>query len=208
MVGVFGGSGRTGLLLVRAALDSGHAVRVLARSPGKISLSNEGLVVIKGDIKDKDAVAAVLDGAEAVISVLGPTNNLPVKEVSAGMRNILAEMEARGIRRLIATCGAGIGDPNDSPRLVNRFMGFLLKRMAENVLADMEEAIGQVRSSNLDWTVVRLPMLTDAPATGRIKVGYVGKGPGARISRADIPSFILGELKDRKWLRKSPAISN
>ena len=68
--------------------------------------------------------------------------------------------------------------------------------MAKNVLADMSKAVEMVRFSDLDWTVVRLPMLTDDPKTGKVKVAYVGKGMGVRIARADIAPFLLDQVED------------
>lgn len=72
----------------------------------------------------------------------------------------------------------------------------------------MVQTVAKVRASDLDWTVVRVPMLTDEPQTGKIQVGYVGKGMGARISRADMADFILRQVNDNTYLRKAPAISN
>ena len=72
----------------------------------------------------------------------------------------------------------------------------------------MSLAVELVRSSDLDWTVVRLPMLTDDPAKGNVKVAWVGKGMGSRISRADIASFLVSQVGDKTYLRQSPAISN
>ena len=207
-IAIFGGTGRTGLHLVQQALADGYQVVVLARTPSKLSIKNDVLTVIQGDVKDAAAVAKTITGVEAVISVLGPTSNAPTFEVSQGMTNILAAMNKQGVRRLVISAGAGVGDPNDAPKIFNHVMNFLLKVMAKNVLADMSKVVEMVRASDLDWTVVRLPMLTDDPKTGNIKVGYVGKGMGSRISRADIADFMLAQLKDKTYIRKSPAISN
>jgi hypothetical protein len=72
----------------------------------------------------------------------------------------------------------------------------------------MKKVVKMVRASDLDWTVVRLPMLTDDPKTGQVKVGYVGKGMGPRITRADAADFMLSQVEDKTYLHKSPAISN
>ena len=53
-----------------------------------------------------------------------------------------------------------------------------------------------------------MPMLSDDPKTGQVKVGYVGKGTGPRISRADAAEFILAQLNNETYLRKSPVIRN
>jgi putative NADH-flavin reductase len=190
-IAIFGGTGRTGQHLVQQVLEKGYQVVVLARNPDKLALKNPGLSIIQGNVKDVKAVEQTITGADAVLSVLGPTSNDPSFEVSQGVTNILAAMKKQGVRRLVISAGAGVGDPNDAPKLFNHVMNFLLKLMAKNVLADMSKAVEMVRTSDLDWTVVRLPMLTDDPKTGSVKVGYVGKGMGSRIARADIADFML-----------------
>jgi putative NADH-flavin reductase len=207
-IAIFGGTGRTGQHLVQQVLEKGYQVVVLARNPDKLALKNPGLSIIQGNVKDVKAVEQTITGADAVLSVLGPTSNDPSFEVSQGVTNILAAMKKQGVRRLVISAGAGVGDPNDAPKLFNHVMNFLLKLMAKNVLADMSKAVEMVRTSDLDWTVVRLPMLTDDPKTGSVKVGYVGKGMGSRIARADIADFMLAQVADKDYIRKSPAISN
>ena len=204
---IFGGTGRTGQYLIKAALEKGYSVSALARDPSKLS-SAPNLTVVQGDVKDPVCVQQVISGAQAVLSVLGPTSNQPLFEISLGTANILAAMQQANVRRLVLTAGAGVGDPNDTPKLFNHVMNGLLKLAAKNVLADMQKVVGLVRDSDRDWTVVRLPMLTDSPPTGKVQVGYVGKGMRSRIARADIAGFLLSQVEDSTYLRKSPAISN
>jgi hypothetical protein len=45
--------------------------------------------------------------------------------------------------------------------------------------------------------------------SGKIRVGYLGKDEvGVRLSRADMAGFILGEVKNPRYVRQMPAISN
>lgn len=205
---VFGATGRTGQHLVEQALRAGHEVVALARTPSKITIQNPKLTLVQGDIQDAKRVEEVITGVDAVISVLGPTSNKPEFAVSKGIDNILAVMKKVGVRRLILSAGAGIADPADEPKPINRFIGLLLKLVAKNVYEDMLCVVEKVRASDLDWTIVRVPMLTDDPKKGSLRVGYVGKGTGARLSRADMADFMLKQLQDSSYLRKSPAISN
>jgi len=205
---IFGGTGRTGVFVVREALEKGFDVSVLARDPAKMTLTDPCLTMVKGDITEIAAVEAAIKGSDAVLSVLGPSDNKPTFAVSRGMENILAAMKSNRVSRLVMTAGAGVGDPNDAPGFFNKVMGFMLKTMAKNVLEDLSRAVELVRSSDLDWTVVRLPMLTDDPKTGKVRVAYVGKGMGSRIARADIARFLIDQMEDKTYLRQSPAISN
>lgn len=205
---IFGGTGRTGRHLVQQALDAGYCVRALARDPGKLPAQNERLLVIQGSLSDAESVTKVIAGADAVLSVLGPTNNEPTFEISRGTQTILDAMRQHGVRRLIISAGAGVGDPGDAPKLFNKLINVLLKLVSRNVYEDMLKTVTLVRVSDLDWTVVRVPRLTGDPATGQIKTGMVGKGTGVNLSRADMASFMLQQVDDKRYLRQAPVISN
>jgi hypothetical protein len=73
------------------------------------------------------------------------------------------------------SAGAGVPDPGDSPNLMNKFFNVLLRTFSKNIYEDMVNAVGIVRESNVDWTIVRVPMLTDGPKTGKVQVAWVGK---------------------------------
>lgn len=68
-------------------------------------------------MQDAEQVVTAVANADAVLSVLGPTSNKPHYGVSEGMTNILTAMEQHGVRRLVQSLGAGVGDPNDRPGL-------------------------------------------------------------------------------------------
>lgn len=205
---IFGAAGRTGRHLVEQALAKGHEVTALVRNPDKLAIRHERLKVIQGDIRDAARVAQAVAGAGAVISVLAPTSNKPEMVVSQGMDNILAAMRQHGVKRLIQSAGAGVRDPKDRPTLVHAFFGGLVRLLSPNVLADMTQMVNKVKGSDLDWTVVRVPMLTEDAATGRIREGYVGKDIGPRLSRADMADYLLRQVEDRRYVGKAPAISN
>jgi putative NADH-flavin reductase len=205
---LFGATGRTGRHLLQKALDEGHQVTVLVRNPAKLDIKNERLTVIQGSLTDESSVEQAVKGTEVVLSALGPANNRPTFEISQGMQTILRVMHKNGVKRLIISAGAGVGDPEDAPKLFNKLMNVLLKAASRYVYEDMLKTVDLVRASGLDWTIVRVPMLTDEPATGQVKVGMVGKGMGARISRADMADFMLEQVKNSDYVRKAPAISN
>jgi putative NADH-flavin reductase len=207
-VTVFGATGGTGQHVVKKAIEKGHQVVAFTRSPDKLKIKDENLTVFAGDVLDEEIVTEAINGADAVISTLAPVDNSPKFVVSAGTKNILAGMKQNGVSRLVVTSGAGVGDPKDAPKFVNKLINFLLRMTAKNVFADMQNTTEIVRQSDLDWTIVRVPMLADDPQTGVLKVGWVGKGVGVRIGRADLASFLLDQLEDETYLRQSPVVSN
>ena len=161
-----------------------------------------------GAIAEAEKVSQVIQGAEAVISVLGPAHNRPTYEISAGMDHILRAMKVQGVRRLVVTVGAGVRDPGDSPSLFDRLILGMLKLTARYVLEDMQRVVERIRRSDLDWTIVRVPMLTGDPPTGKVRLGMLGQGVVPRLGRADLAGFLLSQLNDATYLHKAPAISS
>jgi putative NADH-flavin reductase len=205
---IFGGTGQTGRHLVEQALAQGHRVAALAREPARLDLIHDRLTIVQGDVRDAQAVAQTIAGAGAVLSVLGPSDNTPTFAVTKGMDNILAAMQAHGVRRLILSTGAGVRDPQDRPTLLHAFFGALVKVFSTNVYQDMRRLVDTVRASDVDWTIVRVPMLTDGPRTGQVWSGYVGQAMGTRLTRADLAAYMLSQLTDLAHVRQAPAISN
>jgi putative NADH-flavin reductase len=176
--------------------------------PAKLNIKNERLTVIQGNLKDESSVEQAVRGADAVLSTLGPANNQRPFEISQGMQTILLMMQKNGVERLIISAGASVSDHGDAPTLFNKLMNILLKMVSRYVYEDMLKTVELVRASGLEWTVVRVPMLIDDPATGQVKVGMVGKGMGARISRENMADFMLKQVKNRQFICKAPAISD
>jgi nucleoside-diphosphate-sugar epimerase len=207
-IALFGGTGRTGQHVLRYALDRGYEVSALARSPGKLQIHDPRLRIIRGDATDARCVEETIRGVDAVISVLGPTENTQDHRVTKATQHILAAMRQHHVRRLVISAGAGVGDPNDSPGPINKFINLLLKLTSRHVYEDMLEVASAVRRSEVDWTIVRVPMLTDDPATGKVITAYVGKGMGMKISREDMARFMIDQIGDSTYLYQAPAISN
>lgn len=75
-------------------------------------------------------------------------------------------------------------------------------------MKDAEQHAEVIKQSDLDWVIVRGPMLTDGPHTGKYRVGWVGVNTGSRISRADLADFMLKQVADETYLSKLPMVSN
>ncbi|MHA7293611.1 NAD(P)-dependent oxidoreductase [Arthrobacter sp. HLT1-21] len=205
---VFGGSGRTGRLVIEQALAAGYAVRALARSGLSIPQTNSRLTVIEGDVLDAKAVARVIDGSDAVISVFGQVKGSPAFLQTDGIRNITAAMAGHGVRRIVSLSGGGLPDPgHDRPKMPDHIIRTLLKLLAPKVLRDAKEHLIVLQESGLDWVVVRGPRLLDQPYSGRYRVGWVGVNASTSIGRADLAEFIVRQVTDETYLHQLPLVS-
>ncbi len=207
---IFGGTGVTGLLLVDKALKSGHKVTVFARTPSKISIQHNHLKIVKGELTESDKIENAVKGAHAVISVLGPTQKTKGLIIADGTKNIVEAMKKNDVKRVIATATASFKDPKDKFQFGFAFGVFMVKTLIKDGYNNIVLTGKYISESDLDWTIVRLPMLSNKPANGKIQQGYTGDGKVNlfSLSRVDLADFLLLQVDDRKWLYKSPVISN
>jgi putative NADH-flavin reductase len=189
---VFGASRGVGLEVVKQALKAGHTVSAFVRSPDKFTMKDANLIVFKGDSMNADAVEKAITGQDAVISALGPTRPPVPHMMETSAKNIVAGMKKHGVRRLVSTTGAGVRQPEDQPKFIDHFIGFLLNLLAKDVVLDSSANVKVIRESDLDWTVVRFPRLMDGERIGRYQVGYVSKSSGTQLSRADGADLVYG----------------
>lgn len=197
----------TGRRVLQRLLDAGSTVRALARTPSKLGAHVERLTVIEGDVLDPSAVGKTIAGADAVISVFGQVKGSPRTPQTDGTRNIVDQMRAHGVRRIISLSGGGLRDPHDRPKAADRVIQILLKVFAGHVLADAQGHLAVLQDSELDWTVVRGPRLSEEPGTGTYRTGWVGVDTGTRISRDDLVDFILTQIDDTRYVRAMPFVS-
>lgn len=205
---VFGATGRTGKLVVEQALKQGHEVFALVRTPAKMGVQHECLHLIQGDALNAADVEKTILGVDAVLNTLGPIKGAPVNLQTTAMQHIISAMEKNGVKRMINLIGAGIGDPNDRPKFIDRIFKFVLWTFARKLAEDVIASANLLRQSKLDWTIVRVPRLLDKPATGKYRIGWVGVNSSTTISRADVADFMLKQLTDSTYVRVAPMISD
>ncbi len=204
---IFGATGKTGIPLVRQALDAGHRVKAFVRTPAKMTITHENLQLVQGDVLDEAAVGRAIGGADAVLCVLGHVRGSPADLQTRAMQHITAAMRTHGVKRLVDLTGAGVRDPQDHPKLSDRLVTMALRTIAPQILEDGNRHVEVIRASQTDWTVVRAPILTNGPRKGTYRVGFVGKDSGPRISRADVADFMLNEAQECRYVGMMPMIS-
>jgi putative NADH-flavin reductase len=205
---IFGAAGRTGIPLVQQALEEGHEVVALVRTPSKLSIGNQRLTVVQGDVTHLADVERVVQGADAVLSVLGHVKGSEPDILTHAIRNIITAMDKYQVKRLVSLSGSSVQAQQDKPKLVNRLIKFYTQATTGSLLKDAEQQFMALQNSDVDWVVVRGPMLTEGPHTGTYRIGWTGVNTGIRVSRANVADFMLKQVTDRTYLRQAPLISD
>ena len=143
----------------------------------------------------------------AVIQVLGVgLGDLfgPVHLFSDATRILVAAMQARGVKRLISVTGFGAGDSRASINCLQLLpFRFFFGRAYDD--KDVQERL--IKDSELDWTIARPGVLTNGSRTRRYKVlKEPSQWRNGTISRADVADFLVQQIEDRAYLRKTPVL--
>ena len=199
---VLGATGRTGRHVVHQATAAGHDLAVLVRDPAK---ADPGPRVVTGDVQDAAAVREVVLGADAVIVALGPAPGAPPATQTEGLRHVVSTMTDTGVRRVVVVSGAGADAPGDRKRPLDRVASAVVHLVNREDVREKERQLALLDASGLDWTVVRPPVLGDAPPAG---AELTMRSPGfARIARADLAALLLQEARSPRFSRRAPFVA-
>lgn len=204
---VIGATRGVGRSLAECALNENHQVRILARKPDKIASDNLDLEIVQGDILDKDSLRSAIEGQDWVCSCIGvPITFHPVTLFSRGAANIVEVLGDRPHVKYVAVTGVGAGDTKGHGGfLYDRiFKPLFLRTIYED--KDREEAI--IRTSSLQWLIVRPAGLTNGKRTGRYRVMHDLDGVVAgRISRLDVADYILKQFTEPTDFSRTPLLT-
>ncbi len=202
---IFGSTGSIGQPLVKLALSQGHTVTAFARNPQKLEINHPDLRLLAGDVLDPVTVGKAVQGQEVVLCALGAGRKGIVR--AEGTRNILRAMEQNGVRRLICQTSLGIGDSRGNLNFFWKHIMFGL--LLREAYADHGIQENYIQQSRLDWTIIRPAAFTDGDHTGQYKHGFTAhdKSITLKISRTDVADFMLKQLTDNQYLRKTPGLS-
>lgn len=142
-IALTGGTGFVGQAVLDEAARRGLRVRALAR---REQAPRAGVEWLRGDLADKDALRALVDGADAVLHVAGVVNTPDPMGFHlgnvAGTEALVAAAGDAGVGRLVFVSSLAAREPALSAYGKS-------KRHAEEV----------VEASALDWTIVRPPAI-------------------------------------------------
>jgi putative NADH-flavin reductase len=203
---VLGATGGVGLEVVRQAIERGHSVTALVRSPERLKPFQDRITVKQGDLLSSAALQRAVQDHDAVLSGFGPRN--PVSKGEANLRREFADvltiaMQRAGVKRLVAVSTAFLFKHSIVPPTY--FVGRLF---FPGVVVDASAMERIIQESELDWTIVRPPRLTDKPHTGkyRLRVGHL-PALGFSISRANVADCFIRTVEGRASIGKILGVS-
>lgn len=203
-IAMFGVTGTCGTPLLAATLDAGHEVHVLARAPHTVTRTEAH--VTPGDALDRAAVASAIAGCDAVLSTLGGFRG--PASLSFGTRNILSAMDEHGVRRLVALQGIHLRLPQDRVNLGQRLIGVIMRVVGRAIVSHGEAMVQDLLTSQVDWTLVRIPRVTDAGPTGNARIGALTLGPWSHVTTGDVAATMLALVSTPDYIHAAPMLAS
>ena len=204
---VLGATGGTGLQIVRQAVERGHALTALVRSPERLNGFKDRITVRSGDLLDPAELERAIRGHDAVLSAFGP--RAPISNLDANLLQRFAlalttAMPRAGVTRAVVESVAFLFKDSIIPPAYMLGRLFFSKVVAD--ASDMEQIFAE---SALDWTMVRPPELTDKAFTGKYRVREEHLPFfGFTISRSDVADFMIKAVENHSSIRKVVGVSN
>ncbi|WP_016700081.1 NAD(P)-binding oxidoreductase [Actinoalloteichus spitiensis] len=195
---IAGGHGKIALILERMLAARGDSVTGLVRDPGHLDdVASTGAsgVVLDLESSGRDEVVRQLEGADAVVFAAGagPGSGAARKDtVDRAAAVLLADAaEAARVPRFLQISAMGLERAADEG-MDEVFSAYLRAKAA---------AEEDLRSRNLDWTILRPGRLTDDPGAGRVRLAE-RVDPG-QVSRTDVAAVLLELLGSGAARRKT-----
>lgn len=212
-IAVLGATGPTGLQFVLEALKNEHEVFALVRNPaGLSSVTNDKLKVKEVDIFKEDDLIDTFKNTDAVVSCLGCRPSLfgwsQITFYIDSMKPIVEAMRKANKKRLVCMSAWGTVSTPDEPGIIKYFLRPIFLGSTLKSMADMEDYLKD-SCSDIDFTVVRPPGLTNEPSSGREiraeEAQHISSLQG-RMPRRDVAIFMLECAITQDWNKKCVAI--
>lgn len=205
-IAVIGGTGKSGKYLMKKLLEKGFHIKMLLRNPDQLELHHPAIEKVKGDARNPEDIALLLEGCTAVLSTLGqPKGEPPI--FSTATSNVLNAMQKLNVKRYIVTTGLSVDTPNDyKSEQVQQATDWMRTNYAPTT-ADKQVEYELLAQSDVDWTLVRLPLIEQTEVANGIKVS-LEDCPSDHISATDLANFVIEQLERTEYIGQAPFIAS
>lgn len=169
---VFGATGGTGKHFIAQALQEGHRVRALVRTPAKLGDSQSNLEVHQGSITDIPNLDELVRGADYVVSMLGDKQAQSVSKINtAFVKQLVPAMRRHGVKRFLYQAG-GLSKPYKGyvPWTIWIFRTFFISSF-RGQHEDNEAVMVYLatEATDIEWIVHRAGIIGDGPSRGTLQ---------------------------------------
>jgi nucleoside-diphosphate-sugar epimerase len=195
---IAGAHGKTARRLVRMLVADGHEVRGLVRKEeqtGDVEADGAEPVVVDLEAEEVEGgVGGAVAGCDAIVFAAGagPGSGAARKETMdyGGAAKLVEAAEDRGVRRYLMLSAMGAGDPEGGSEAMRPY------------LRAKARADERLRSSGLDYSIIRPGSLTEDGGSGNIEAAERLERRG-EIPREDVARTFVAALENANTYHKT-----
>ncbi|KNG91364.1 hypothetical protein ANOM_000477 [Aspergillus nomiae NRRL 13137] len=213
---VLGATGAIGSKFCALALNKGHRLSLLVRTPRNLPqnlVQHTDVEIIEGALDEETALdTAASCGASIFVSFAGPPIGTEGTPLTLGYKALVPRLVDRHFKRIIILCTPSYHDPSDTIIFKWRLGAWFMRLFSNGQYREMV-GIGEFIASlpvdgPVQWTLFRVGGLTNGEEAP-VKATFLGSGDdGTWISRASVATWALDEITREQWLGKAPYICN
>jgi putative NADH-flavin reductase len=212
---ILGSTGRTGKYLLAEALARGFEVNVLVRDAKKITNLSEKLRIFEGNPSNKEDLAKALRGCTHVLSALNISRNsdfpwaglrTPKDFLEKTIQNLIDLSKTNSLENVMVISAWGVAETKqDIPFWFRWMIDFTNVKYGYIGHEDQERLL---KSSDLNWTIVRPVILTNSKIIKPVLVSLNNyPKPNYLISRINVANFMGDILEKSLYIKQTPTIS-
>lgn len=209
-VALLGATGMAGGYLLRDALQRGHSVRALARTPAKLAEFSDQITIIQGDARNPQVIQELLSGSDVVINAVGPVKadgDAALFINSTVTRNILEEMKETEISQYMIVSGAAVVMPGDDRNILGWWIRTLARIGLNSALQDKQAEYEALAQSSVNWMLVRCPLI-DAEPYQRPPLVSLETPPAFRVRAGELARFMIDQIGQSEYIRQGPFLGS
>ena len=209
-VTIFGSTGDLGSECMIQALDAGHEVTVLIRTPEKLPKSIASrITVFKGDaLSLDDVMLSISESTDAILFAIGVDEKTSPQDLCTNAtKNIIKAMRSNNVSRFV-WCGGGSNIlKEDVITFGSKFVRWYAEVFLKHRHTDKEHQISLLEENNdLDWIGVRPLQMKHGIKKEKYRLGFNAYSGFSKITFSDCAHAMLNMLVDDTWIGKSPII--
>lgn len=219
---VFGATGRFGSQMVQEALDRGHTVYGVSRSPENFTYTQDNFIALRGNPTELESVREIVQGKDAVLVALGDRVATDPEETSMNItaRNLVAALDHLGPDGPIVIPFGGGNTAADSLEEVLQNSADRLNQPNSDrlrmIILSQWATYDTYRNSNINWVFLAPPRnilgITggEDKRTGNYRIsvdGSIDQESDTAISNSDIAVAAVDLVESREYSQERVIIA-
>lgn len=205
-VALLGANGKAGSILLSSLIENGFRVHALVRNRQSLMIEeSDALRVHVGDATNEETLLTALRDCDIIVNAISNRGN--AAPISSRVTEIILKyLSTNEDTRYFVITGKTVKAERDAFSMGTILQRRILSLLYPGIVKGKQDEYRMLKASDAQWTLIRCPLLTDDDASGYEVSG--SRCGGRSLPKKGLAAFILAEIKNREYARKSPFVYN